>query len=263
MLARAASLADARCQRVSGGTFHSLGHSVLRKFSEQAGVQQNFTVLDQSDTEDLIDLLRRQMRLTKGRHFPRKRTIGAIFSMMVNKVSPMKQVLSQDLPAVHRRACRPRGTCTNHSRNSSAARHMLTYDDLLVRLREALEASAEMRRQLSDQYRYIMVDEYQDTNKLQAQIVRLMTATHDNVVAVVGDEFQSIYSFRGASHKNMLEFPKLFPAAQIIKLEENFRSTQPILDVANAIIEDVKEGYSKRLFSRIEGGEPTRGRERT
>jgi len=99
-----------------------------------------------------------------------------------------------------------------------------------------------------------MVDEYQDTNKLQAQIVRLLTATHDNV-AVVGDEFQSIYSFRGASHRNMLEFPKLFPAAQIIKLEENFRSTQPILDVANAIIENVKEGYAKRLFSRVEGGE--------
>jgi DNA helicase-2/ATP-dependent DNA helicase PcrA len=99
-----------------------------------------------------------------------------------------------------------------------------------------------------------MVDEYQDTNKLQAQIVRLMTDSHDNV-AVVGDEFQSIYSFRGASHRNMLEFPKLFPAAQIIKLEENFRSTQPILDVANAIIADVKESYKKRLYSRIEGGQ--------
>jgi DNA helicase-2/ATP-dependent DNA helicase PcrA len=100
-----------------------------------------------------------------------------------------------------------------------------------------------------------MVDEYQDTNKLQAQIVKLMTARHDNV-AVVGDEFQSIYSFRGASHRNMLEFPKLFPTAQIIKLEENFRSTQPILDVANAIIADVKESYKKRLYSRIEGGQP-------
>ena len=87
---------------------------------------------------------------------------------------------------------------------------MLTYDDLLVRLREALETSATMREQLSDQYRYIMVDEYQDTNKLQAQIVKLLTTRHENV-AVVGDEFQSIYSFRGASHRNMLEFPKLFP----------------------------------------------------
>src|SRR5882762_3449850 len=254
MLARAASLADARCQRVSGGTFHSLGHSVLRKFAEQAGVQRNFTVLDQSDTEDLIDLLRRQIRLTKDRRFTRKRTIAAIFSMMVNKVSPMKQVLTQSYPQFtdERSGLEELYESFEQFKRS---RHMLTYDDLLVRLREALEGSSEMREQLSEQYRYIMVDEYQDTNKLQAQIVKLMTTAHDNV-AVVGDEFQSIYSFRGASHKNMLEFPKLFPATQIIKLEENFRSTQPILDVANAIIENVKEGYKKRLFSRVEGGQP-------
>ena len=254
MLTRAAALADARCQRVSGGTFHSLGHSVLRKFSDQAGVARNFTVLDQSDTEDLIDLLRRQIRLSKERRFPRKRTIAAIFSMMVNKVSPLKTVLNQSYPQfIDERAGLEE--LYKSFENFKRTRHMLTYDDLLVRLREALEGSAEMRDQLSDQYRYIMVDEYQDTNKLQAQLVKLMTARHDNV-AVVGDEFQSIYSFRGASHKNMLEFPKLFPAAQIIKLEENYRSTQPILDVANALIEDVKESYKKRLFSRIEGGEP-------
>src|SRR6185295_19181062 len=101
--------------------------------------------------------------------------------------------------------------------NFKRTRQMLTYDDMLVRLREALEDSPAMREQLSDQYRYIMVDEYQDTNKLQAQIVKLLTTQHENV-AVVGDEFQSIYSFRGASHKNMLEFPKLFPRAQVIKL---------------------------------------------
>src|SRR5205085_2768859 len=126
--------------------------------------------------------------------------------------------------------------------------------DLLLRLREALEASTELRQRLSDQYRYIMVDEYKETIRLQAQIVRLMTATHDNV-AVVGDEAQSIYSFRGASFKNMLEFPELFPAAQLIKLEENFRSTQPILDVANSIIAEASEGYRKQLFSREAEGE--------
>ncbi len=254
MLSRAAALADARCQRVSGGTFHSLGHSVLRKFSEHAGIQRNFTVLDQSDTEDLIDLLRRQIRITKERHFPRKRTIAAIFSMMVNKVIPIKQVLNQGYPQYVDERSNLEELYKSFE-NFKRTRHMLTYDDLLVRLCEALENSSEMREQLSEQYRYIMVDEYQDTNKLQAQIVRLMTAKHDNV-AVVGDEFQSIYSFRGASHRNMLEFPKLFPATQIIKLEENFRSTQPILDVANAIIENVKEGYAKRLFSRIDGGQP-------
>jgi len=253
MLTRAAALADARCQRVSGGTFHSLGHSVLRKFADHAGVAKNFTVLDQSDTEDLIDLLRRQIRLTKAQHFPRKRTIAAIFSMMVNKVLTLKQVLNQHYPQfVDER--RNLETLFQSFEEFKRGRHMLTYDDLLVRFREALENSAEMRQQISDQYRYIMVDEYQDTNKLQAQIVKLMTARHDNV-AVVGDEFQSIYSFRGASHRNMLEFPKLFPSAQIIKLEENFRSTQPILNVANAIISDVKESYKKRLYSRIDGGE--------
>ena len=256
MLSRAAALADARCQRVSGGTFHSLGHSVLRKYSEFAGVQRNFTVLDQSDTEDLIDLLRRQTKFTRGdpRHFPRKRTIAAIFSMMVNKVQTLKQVLNNEYPQFTDER-RNLETLFRSFEDFKRSRHMLTYDDLLVRLREALESSQELRERLSDQYRYIMVDEYQDTNKLQAQIVKLMTARHDNV-AVVGDEFQSIYSFRGASHRNMLEFPKLFPSAQIIKLEENFRSTQPILDVANAIIADVKESYKKRLYSRIEGGQP-------
>jgi DNA helicase-2/ATP-dependent DNA helicase PcrA len=254
MLTRAAALADARCQRVSGGTFHSLGHAVLRKFADEAGVAKNFTVLDQSDTEDLIDLLRRQIRLTKAQHFPRKRTIAAMFSMMVNKVLSLKQVLNQHYPQfVDER--RNLETLFKTFEEFKRGRHMLTYDDLLVRFREALESSANMREQISDQYRYIMVDEYQDTNTLQAQIVKLMTARHDTV-AVVGDEFQSIYSFRGASHRNMLEFPKLFPSAKIIKLEENFRSTQPILDVANAIISDVKESYKKRLYSRIDGGQP-------
>ncbi|HEV2800402.1 MAG TPA: UvrD-helicase domain-containing protein [Pyrinomonadaceae bacterium] len=254
MLARAANLADARCQRVSGGTFHSLGHSVLRKFPEESGVGRNFTVLDSCDTEDLIDLLRRQMRLTRERTFPRKRTICAIFSMMINKVISLEEVLRQSYP--HFAGERPAlEEMFNAFEEFKRARHMLTYDDLLVRLREALEANPELCGRLSEQYRYIMVDEYQDTNKLQAQIVRRLTASHENV-AVVGDECQSIYSFRGACHENMLEFPKLFPGAQVIKLEENFRSTQPILDVANAIISEVKEGYAKRLFSRLDGGEP-------
>lgn len=251
MLSRAASLADARCQRVSGGTFHSVGHSILRKYAELAGLQRNFTVLDQSDTEDLIDLLRRQLRLTKERHFPRKRTIAAIYSMMVNKVVSLKQVLNQSYPQfVDERSGLDQ--LYKSFEEFKRSRNMLTYDDLLVRFKEALESSDQLRSEISDQYRYIMVDEYQDTNKLQAQIVKLLTARHENV-AVVGDEFQSIYSFRGASHRNMLEFPRLFPAAQIIKLEENYRSTQPILNVANAIMDEVKESYKKRLFSRIEG----------
>jgi DNA helicase-2/ATP-dependent DNA helicase PcrA len=138
---------------------------------------------------------------------------------MVNKVLPLNKVLSQEYPQVLDER-RDLEALFRSFEDFKRTKQMLTYDDLLVRLKEALESSEEMREQLSDQYRYIMVDEYQDTNKLQAQIVKLLTSRHDNV-AVVGDEFQSIYSFRGASHKNMLEFPKLFPSAHIIKLEEN------------------------------------------
>ncbi|MFL6210850.1 MAG: UvrD-helicase domain-containing protein [Pyrinomonadaceae bacterium] len=253
MLTRAAALADERCRRVSGGTFHSLGHAVLRKHAELAGVQRTFTVLDPSDTDDLIDMLRRQMRFAgKERRFPRKRTICAIFSMAVNKLLSLEDVLNRHYP--HFADLRPElEELAKAFETYKRTKHMLTYDDLLVRLREALEANDELRVRLAEQYRYIMVDEYQDTNRLQAQIVRLMTPTHDNV-AVVGDEAQSIYSFRGASFKNMMEFPTLFPAAQVIKLEENYRSTQPVLDVANAIISDAPEGYAKRLFSSMTEG---------
>jgi DNA helicase II / ATP-dependent DNA helicase PcrA len=255
MLARAALLADQRCQRVSGGTFHSLAHSVLRKYAEEAGVSRTFTVLDQSDTEDVIDLVRRQMKLTarQGR-FPRKRTLCSIYSMSVNKLLPVREVVKTYYPQF---AGDADAIETLHARFEAfkRERHLLSYDDLLVRLHETLEAHPALCERLSDQYRYLMVDEYQDTNRLQARIMRRLAAGHDNV-AVVGDECQSIYSFRGASFRNMLEFPELFPAARVIKLEENFRSTQPILNVANAIMAEAPEGYSKQLFSGVKEGEP-------
>lgn len=255
MLGRAASLADHRCQRVSGGTFHSLAHAVLRKYSEDAGVSRTFTVLDQSDTEDVIDLVRRQMKLTgRNGRLPRRRTLCSIFSMAVNKLLTVKEVVKNYYPQFADEA-----DALETLRASFEAfkreRHLLSYDDLLVRLSETLEENPALCARLSEQYRYIMVDEYQDTNRLQARIMRLLAATHDNV-AVVGDECQSIYSFRGASFRNMLEFPELFPEAEIIKLEENFRSTQPILDVANHIISDASESYAKRLYSGMTEGEP-------
>ncbi len=255
MLSRAASLADERCQRVSGGTFHSMAHSVLRRNSEIAGVHRMFTVFDQSDTEDLIDLVRRQTGLTtRDRNFPRKRTIGAIFSMSANKLLSIEEVVRNHYPQFFH-ATEDLEKLFKAFEQYKRERHLLTYDDLLTRLVEALEASEELRLKLSNQYRYIMVDEYQDTNRLQARIVRLIASSHDNV-AVVGDECQSIYSFRGASFRNMLEFPELFPAARVIKLEENFRSAQPILDVANTIISEASESYAKQLFSRTADGPP-------
>jgi DNA helicase-2/ATP-dependent DNA helicase PcrA len=255
MLARAAQLADERAQRVSGGTFHSIAHSTLRKHPELAGVRRTFTVLDSGDTEDLVDLVRRQMGFVgKDRRFPRKRTICALFSMVANKLISIEEALEQHYPQfAHEQQALEE--MLNQFDAYKRQHHLLTYDDLLGRLKDALEQSQELREKLSAQYRYIMVDEYQDTNKLQAQIVRLMAASHENV-AVVGDECQAIYSFRGASFENMLQFPDLFPGARVIKLEENFRSTQPILNLANAIIADATEGYRKQLFSRESEGPP-------
>ncbi|HEU4387291.1 MAG TPA: UvrD-helicase domain-containing protein [Blastocatellia bacterium] len=255
MLARAAALADERCQRVSGGTFHSLAYSVLRKHADLAGIARSFTVLDQGDTEDVIELLRRQMGLAaKDRRFPRKRTAGAIFSMAVNKLIPIAEVLEREYPQ-YVGDDQDLAKLFVEFEQYKRERHLLGYDDLLTRFRDALENSEELRTKLSNQYRYVMVDEYQDTNRLQAQIVRLIASTHSNV-AVVGDECQSIYSFRGASFHNMIEYPGLFPGAEIIKLEENFRSTQPVLDLANALMSDTTEGYAKQLFSKQSDGPP-------
>ena len=134
-----------------------------------------------------------------------------------------------------------------------ATKSLLDYDDL-TKLKDLLSNQEEVRRRLSQIYQFIMVDEYQDTNALQAQIIRLLAATHNNV-AVVGDDAQSIYSFRGANFRNIMDFPEAFPGTRIIKLEENYRSTQPILNLTNKIIQLAKERYDKRLFTHKQEGE--------
>ena len=134
---------------------------------------------------------------------------------------------------------------------------MVDYDDLLLKLRELLKSDEQARNMISQVFQYLLVDEYQDTNRLQADVVRNLAATHDNVM-VVGDDSQSIYAFRGATFRNIMEFPNLFPDTKIYKLEENYRSTQPILHLANRIIESAEEKYSKTLFTnKLEGPVPT------
>jgi DNA helicase-2/ATP-dependent DNA helicase PcrA len=132
---------------------------------------------------------------------------------------------------------------------------LMDYDDLLLRWRDVLKEHVQVRELIGSQFQYIMVDEYQDTNVTQAQIIKLMACGHDNVM-VVGDDAQSIYSFRGANFKNIMNFPRMFPGTQIIKLERNYRSTQPNLDCTNAIIAHAKEKFTKRLVAQRKGGNP-------
>ncbi len=253
MLRRAAILLDASCERVSGGTFHSLAHQMLREYGYLLGYQSNFTVLDRGDAEDAINLLRASLGLAeKGRRFPKKDTLASLFSKSINQGRSIEEILHREYPHFLEHLPEIERLLAEYQRYKQE-HQLMDYDDLLLNWYRILREHPGVRAEMGRRFEFIMVDEYQDTNRLQAEIVRLMAEAHGNIM-VVGDDSQSIYAFRGANFRNILEFPKLFPGAKIIKLEENYRSTQPILDLANAVIEKAKEKYTKCLFTRKKGG---------
>jgi len=253
MLQRVEALLGSRCDRVTGGTFHSFANTILRRYAQLLGFANAFTILDRSDSEDVINLIRSRMGLDKKeRRFPRKQTILEILSLAANKTCSVAAVLDEQFPHLFDELDEL-GQIADYYRDYKRERSLLDYDDLLSYLRELLRGHPELAERLSHTFHYIMVDEYQDTNRLQADIVRLLAHSHDNVMAV-GDDAQSIYSFRGATVRNIFEFPDLFPGTKVIKLEENYRSTQPILDLSNEIILQAKESYTKNLFTRREAG---------
>jgi ATP-dependent DNA helicase UvrD/PcrA len=249
MLSRAGLLIGARSERVAGGTFHSVANNLLRRYGKAIGLEPGFTILDRGDSEDVINLLRTQLGLhDKARRFPRKNTINEMFSKAANKLLPLEDVVLGEFPQFSEEIPELQELCRAFDAYKRR-RLLVDYDDLLIRLRELLDADEGVRRRVSDTYRYVMVDEYQDTNALQAELVRKIAHTHDNVM-VVGDDSQSIYAFRGATFRNIMDFPKLFPGAQVFTLEENYRSTQPILTLANEVIDLAAEKYPKTLFTR-------------
>ena len=253
MIQRAEALMGGRCDKVTGGTFHSFANTVLRRYASLLGFANAFTILDRSDSEDAINLIRTRLGLDKkARRFPRKQTIAEIISLAANKTTSVAEVLDSQFPHLFSELD-PLSQIEEYYREYKRERSLLDYDDLLTHLRELLRTHPEVAQRLSHTYRYIMVDEYQDTNRLQAEIVRLLAHVHDNVMAV-GDDAQSIYSFRGATVRNIFEFPDLFPDTKVIKLEENYRSTQPILDLSNEIILQAKERYTKNLFTKKDSG---------
>ena len=253
MVTRAGALLGGRSDRVTGGTFHSFAHTVLRRYAALLGFSNSFTILDRGDSEDAINLIRTRLGLDKkARRFPRKQTIAEVLSLAANKTTSVADVLDAQFPHLFSELDEF-NRIDEYYRDYKLERSLLDYDDLLIHLRSLLHAHPDVAERLSRTFRYVMVDEYQDTNRLQADIVRLLANTHDNVMAV-GDDAQSIYSFRGATVRNILEFPTLFPGARIIKLEENYRSTQPILDLSNEIIVQARESYTKNLFTKKDAG---------
>lgn len=249
MLNRATAVLDDRCENVAGGTFHSFANMILRKYSKILGLKNNFTIMDSADAEDVINHITSKLYPKKDKRFPKKGTILEIYSKSVNKEIPTKKIILDEFS--HFAHCETQiieihKAYVNYKRENS----LMDYDDLLLYLKFLLEDHENIQKKLSNQYKYIMVDEYQDTNTLQADIIKLLAKEHNNVMAV-GDDAQSIYSFRGANYRNIMDFPKLFENTKIIKLEQNYRSTQNILELTNTIISRAKEKYAKTLFSDI------------
>mgnify|MGYP001174069350 CR=1 FL=1 len=235
MLRRASILLDSRCEQISGGTFHSFANSVLRRYASRLGYEMNFTILDQGDAEDVMNLIRTRLKFdTREKRFPRKEALYDLHSRAVNTMTPVKELLALDYPQYLEMEPDIQALHTGYVQYKRQ-HNLMDYDDLLVNFALLLQQDESIRSVLSDKYKYIMVDEYQDTNRVQSELVKLLAFKHKNVM-VVGDDAQCIYSFRGSTIKNIMTFPEEFADCRVIKLEENFRSTQPILNLANEIL---------------------------
>jgi DNA helicase-2/ATP-dependent DNA helicase PcrA len=246
MIARA-SRHDPRCANVEGGTFHSFAFRILRRYSKVIGLPGSFVILDEGDAEEAVHRCAAKMGLyDREKRFPKKDTLRSLISMSINKNASIGEIIKKEYPHFVEDIDDIENLRTEYARYK-IDKNYLDYDDLLVFLRILLE-NEDVRARLSQKYRYIMVDEYQDTNRLQGDIAFSLAEKNGNIM-VVGDDAQSIYGFRGASHENIMEFPKKFPSCTIIKLEENYRSSQTILDIANAVMENMKNKYSKCLIS--------------
>jgi DNA helicase-2/ATP-dependent DNA helicase PcrA len=259
MLSRA-SRHDESCKRVNGGTFHSFAYRMLRIYGKAIDLAPSFSILDESDAEEAINRCAVKLgvydvKLGKKKKFPKKETLKAIFSAVINKGFPIKDIIQKEYRQFNEYVADIENIRKEYSLYKEAKQY-LDYDDLLLYLTFLLK-DKEVREEIAAKYQYIMVDEYQDTNRLQGDIVYAIGSKHNNVMAV-GDDAQSIYGFRGATHENIMQFPKLFPDCKIVTLEKNYRSIQPILDVANPILENMEKKYPKCLISvkEIKGAKP-------
>ena len=254
MLARAERLVGGNSRRVHGGTFHATAHRLLRKYGPAAGLAKDFTIMDQGDSTDLMQLSRAQLGYaSKGRRFPKKETLQYVYSRHVNTGFSVESIVRDDYAQFVEYLEDFTKIFADYTKRKQE-RNLVDYDDLLLFWALMLEASPELRERIGGLYDHILVDEYQDTNTLQARILSGMCAKHSNIT-VVGDDAQSIYSFRGANFRNILDFPKQFSGATTVTLEQNYRSTAPILDVTNTLISRAAERFTKNLRTERVGGE--------
>jgi DNA helicase-2/ATP-dependent DNA helicase PcrA len=243
-------------KRVWGGTFHAFSNRILRMYAEAADLAPDFTITDRTDAEDLLDVIRNDMALSqKESRFPRKTTCLAIYSRRVNGDEELETVLKKDFPWCDMWKDELKALFREYV-SRKQRQNVLDYDDLLLYLCYLLQ-NEEVAGSIGGRFDHVLVDEYQDTNKIQASILAGLRCRNKNIM-VVGDDAQSIYGFRSATVRNMLDFPQQFPGAKIVTLEQNYRSIQPILATTNSVISQARERYSKDLWSDRDGDQKPR-----
>jgi DNA helicase-2/ATP-dependent DNA helicase PcrA len=256
MIRRASALLDGRCEHVAGGTFHAFAWTTLRRFGipGREDAAPPVQILDQSDAQDVMNIVRaRSEGIRKRKRFANKATLHDMYSKAVNTSKPLSDVIAEQFPQF----VDDQEEISEIIRRYNRYKHengLFDYDDLLLYL---LSATRDERigPVLRSQFRHVMVDEYQDTNNLQHQIIAGLVGSNGNLM-VVGDDAQSIYSFRGSNVRNIHLVPEMFHPCEIIRLEQNYRSTQQILDLCNSVIDGAPGMFDKRLHSTVPSGEP-------
>lgn len=246
---------------ITSGTFHSFCNMLLRQYSGLLGINPRFTILDTADSEDAIDLIYKEKKYpaqTKKQAFPRKKTLQNIFSSSRNRRIHIRELIENNYPdiAIHTPIIEQLAIDFHEYKRTN---HLYDFDDIISQVVSHLKSNSKFRKLIQQNYRYIMVDEYQDTNIPQKQLIDLICAPASVSLMVVGDDNQSIYAFRGANYENILLFGETYPEAKLIKLEQNYRSTPAVLDFINALSAQITLGYQKQLYSNIAiaGDKPT------
>ena len=246
MLDRVANLLPIDASGIWGGTFHSVGNRILRRHGSAIGYNSGFTIMDREDQKDLINTVVASAGIDpKEIRFPKGDVLAEIFSFVINTETPMEQLLAEKFPYFLPLLEKIKDVQERYEKKKKATNSM-DFDDLLQKTLTMLQRHENIASFYRQQFQFILVDEYQDTNKIQADLIDLLASEHRNIM-VVGDDAQSIYSWRGANFQNILEFPKRYPDAQVFKIEMNYRSVPEILKVANAAIVANVDQFKKNL----------------
>ena len=256
MMRRVADLLGSELRSLWGGTFHSIGARVLRRHAELLGYRRDFTILDREDANDLIKTCVAEAEIDiKATRFPKADVLSDVFSKAVNTRRSIPEIIGQEYSYFAQLAPQIEDVSARFTNRKRAA-NVMDFDDLLALWLRLLSEREEARELYQRKFQFLLVDEYQDTNKLQSDLIDLLAARHKNVM-VVGDDSQSIYAWRGANFRNILEFPKRYPSAVIYKIETNYRSTPEILALANAAIAPNIHQFAKQLTpARKSGSKP-------